>query len=589
MQESEIGFHEIEWPAPDTAVAGPVVWLRGWVVGKPGYDFTDIRVVSPGGIHLGVLGLPRPDLATHFKSTRRWLPSEFVVGVPATATGRTEYSIQAMDEYGNWHRLRNLAVQVNSTRETSPRVDGHVTLQPGGSVTSRTPHLPFHGHLDLPRTGAVPHFGRIAVFGWLLHETQTIRAVFATVNGLVFNTLESGLTDESLAGKLPQHQNARHARLRGEVDVPPTVTSPACLRVYAELADGTVTLCFAQRITVGPAPLTFERTPTILSDAPRKKLTDLPSGRPRRLLIATKTLQPDEGTLRALDVVRHLKASNRWAVRLLVSEDGPLREAFEAAECAVQIVDPARYFAARDETAIDRTLSTLERQIWWRHLDAIAIFDRSCTWAERLAQRKNLPVFADPADDLLWFSSEPIFSADAKAPLSAPIRGLSEHGAGVLLHAADQLARRHGKSTAARKIILTDVRDATEERLFKADVCLTSGIGLDVGPPLTTIAAAVCPAFASHPHRALLSAAAVGVPLITTPTPALSWVFGPNEMNFVSPGNPLALAHAIADLLANPAANERRAAAAARLTVANFAPARQLARWQELLESAVAG
>jgi len=589
MQESEIGFHEIEWPAPDTAVAGPLVWLRGWVVGKPGYDFTDVRVVSPAGIHLAVLGLPRPDLAAHFKSARRWLPSEFVVGVPATVTGRTEYSIEAMDEYGNWHRLRNLAVQVNSAGENSPRIEGHVILQPGESATGRTPHLPFHGHLDLPEAGAPMRFGRVAVFGWLLHETQTIRSVFATVNGLVFNTLESGLTDESLAIKLPQHQNARHARLRGEVDVPPTVASPACLRVYAELADGTVALCFAQRIAIGTAPFTPDRIPAIPLDASGKKLPALPSGRPRRLLIATKTLQPDEGTLRALDVVRHLIASNRWAVRLVVSEDGPLHSAFEAAECAVQIIDPAAYFAARDETAIDRTLSTLERQIWWRHLDAVAIFDSSCTWAERLAQRKRLPVFADPADDLLWFSPEPIFSADAKAPLSAPIRGLSDHGAGVLLHAADQLTRRHGKSIATRKIILTDVRNTTEERLFKADARLATGIGPDIRPPFAATAAIVCPAFAGHPHRALLSAAAAGVPLITTPTPALTRVFGPNDVNFVSPGNPLALAHAIADLLANPSTNERRAAAAARITEANFAPARQLARWQELLESVVAG
>ncbi len=40
-------------------LAGPVAWLRGWIVGKSGHDFTDVRVRHGGGTHLGVLGLPR--------------------------------------------------------------------------------------------------------------------------------------------------------------------------------------------------------------------------------------------------------------------------------------------------------------------------------------------------------------------------------------------------------------------------------------------------------------------------------------------------------------------------------------------------
>jgi hypothetical protein len=588
MRESETFFHQIEWPGPGARVTGPVVWVRGWVIGKPGYDFVDIRIVSSAGIHLGVLGLPRMDLAQHFKSARSWLPAEFVVGVPASANRAEQYSIEAMDDSGNWHPLEQLSIQVATDGAPSPRIEGALVTGPDGSSTRRTPHLPYHGHLDEPGSTAPIRFGRVALFGWLLHETQPLRSVFATIDGLVFNHLEFGLTDESLAAKLPRLKSAGHARLRGEVDLPPTIFKAGCLRVYAELADGSVALCFAQRIA-GQASTVITGTKTPAAPAIQvKKPVELPSGRPRRLLIATKTLQPDEATLRALDVARHLMASVRWAVRLVVSEDGPLHDAFETAGCSVQIVDPAGYFAAKDDTSTHAALATLGRQIWWAHLNAVAIFGSDSAWAERLAQQKKLPVITDPADELLWFSAEPIFAFDAQAPMSAPIRGQAIHGANTMLHAADQLARRHRKALGSQKILLTDVRDSGDERLFQNDLSFSTDPILAIALPSRRVAAVVCPAFGDHPHRALVSAAAIDVPVITTPSPALSAAFGPNEMQFVAPGNPLALAHAIADVVANPAAAERRAAAAARIALANFAPARQLARWQELLESVVA-
>src|SRR5206468_2184842 len=137
--------------------------------------------------------------------------------------------------------------------------------------------------------------------------------------------------------------------------IPPTIASPACLRIYAELSDGTVELCFAQRLQLETTFAAGPAVPPYQNPAATRRgrtLAALPSGRPRRLLIATKTLQPDDATLRALDVVRHLIASHQWAVRLVVSEDGPLRDAFEMAGCPVQMIDPADYFAAKDEAGV---------------------------------------------------------------------------------------------------------------------------------------------------------------------------------------------------------------------------------------------
>ena len=85
MRESAVCFHNLEWPPDGARLAGPVVWLRGWIVGQPGHDFIDIRVRdAAGAVHLGVLGLPRVDLAAHFKAARPWLPAEFILGAPVS-------------------------------------------------------------------------------------------------------------------------------------------------------------------------------------------------------------------------------------------------------------------------------------------------------------------------------------------------------------------------------------------------------------------------------------------------------------------------------------------------------------------------
>ena len=250
MQESTRGFHQLEWPAPGARLAGPVVWLRGWVVGKPGHDFTDVRVRHGGGTHLGVLGLPRVDLAAHFQSGRAWLPAEFILGVPL-ADGPATLTLEVMDAEGGWQELQQFALIVAPDGSPAPQVEGRIETSPDGTWTVRDAHHPFHGHLDAPGPAPRLQHGRAMVFGWLLDETRPIAGVLATTDTLVFNHLAHSLSDDSLAAKV-RHPGAREARLRGEVDFPATLFPPACLRVYAISADGSVHLCFAQRLT--PAP-----------------------------------------------------------------------------------------------------------------------------------------------------------------------------------------------------------------------------------------------------------------------------------------------------------------------------------------------
>jgi glycosyltransferase involved in cell wall biosynthesis len=383
-----------------------------------------------------------------------------------------------------------------------------------------------------------------------------------------------------------------------------------CLRVYAQLADGSVHLCFARRLEAGrgEGPAGSNVGASLLATTLTKNrdqirsfnsgnmaarepifLPPFASGRPRRLLLVVRTLQPDDGTLRALDAVRFLTVQNRWVPRLVAAEDGPLHRDFEDAGCPVQLVNPEDYYAATEPAAAETALVALGRAIWWRHLDVVAVFDPAGTWAEKLAHMRGIPTFSDPGDSVAWFAPKLALTSEPGAGFVAPIRGQSHQGAWILLQAAAHLARHHSALLAGRGILVTDVRDTPEEVLFQADLALatTSAISPKASPP--TAAAMICPAFAGHPHRQLLSALAAGVPLITTPTPLLSASLGSNEMTVIPPGNPLALAHAMADILANPAAARRRAEAARRIVLARHAPDRQLQRWLELLAETVRG
>lgn len=564
----------LEWPPPGARVAGPIVWLRGWVVGHAGCEFVDVRARNATGIFLGVLGLPRVDLAAHFAPPRRWLPAEFVVAVPAP-DGPCRVQLEAQDAHGNWLELHSVEFIVAADGAANPRTEGKFVPAPGGGSVERVPHLPMHGHLDDPEDGAPISDGVLPVFGWFVHEQRKIVRVTATFDARVFTALASGLTDDALAAKVPQLPAARHGRVRGHVPYFATYPTTACLRLYVELDDGSVQLALARRLAPTPA------TPApAVPSAPlaQVELPALPSGRPRRLLLVLRTLRPDDAARRALDVVRWFAAGGRWVARAISAEDGPLTASLEAANCPVQQVDLRAFSKARG-VAADAELATLDRGIWWRHLDAVAVFDETSEWIAPLARQHGLPIFRDPSEELLWHAPDERMAFDASAPLVAPIRGAARHGAPTLLALA-------ADSGADFEVAVTDVREDEEEQLFRASLRDPASVRVADAPP--SCSAIVCPAWRDHPTHTLLTAIASGVPIITTPTAPLATTFRAGELVFIPPGNPLALRHAIDDLRARPEAALRRAAAAQRLVWGQHAPARQLPRWCAALEAAVA-
>jgi len=563
----------LEWPAPGARVAGPVVWLRGWVVGHAGCDFVDVRARTASGVFLGVLGLPRTDLAAHFAPTRRWLPAEFIVAV-AAADGDCHIELEAQDQHGRWHALPSLAVTVAPDGAASPRVEGKFLPHPGGGSAERVPHLPLHGHLDDPEDGAAIRDGVLPVFGWFVHDEQRVARVSATFDTRTFSVLASGLTDDALAQKVPHLPAARHGRVRGTVPYFSTYADRACLRVYVELSDGSVQLALARRL----APCAESAPPPTATRAlPQAMLPAHPSGRPRRLLVVLRTLRPNDATLRALDVVSWLAASGRWVARAVAAEDGPLDPRFDAAGCSVQQLD-LRALTAAQGAAAEAELARLDRTIWWRHLDALALFDETTDWIIPLARRHGLPVFRDPADLLAWHPPTERLLFDAAAPARAPIRGQARHGGWTLLASGIENPR-------GTPVVLTDLREDEDEQLLRDSLCAVPTVRAEA--ETTACSALICPAWRDHPLRTLLAAAVSGVPVITTPAAPLATTFSHGEFALVPPGNPLALAHALADLQANPAAAQRRAEAARRVATAHHDPAVLLPRWCAALEATV--
>ncbi len=77
MIETPHAFFALESPAPgESPPAGRVV-ARGWLVAKPGNHFVDLRArVGQRMIH-GTYGLPRRDLASHFRTRESHLLAAF--------------------------------------------------------------------------------------------------------------------------------------------------------------------------------------------------------------------------------------------------------------------------------------------------------------------------------------------------------------------------------------------------------------------------------------------------------------------------------------------------------------------------------
>ena len=113
MHETAISHFFLEYPAPDQPVPAGRQTLRGWLVAKPGHYFVDLRVRTPHGVRLAVIGHPRQDLAQFFGASTPWLLAGFEHTVELDP-GETLLEFEAADLAGMWSPVARVAVKAVS-------------------------------------------------------------------------------------------------------------------------------------------------------------------------------------------------------------------------------------------------------------------------------------------------------------------------------------------------------------------------------------------------------------------------------------------------------------------------------------------
>ncbi len=417
--------------------------LRGWVWPKPGGLFVDVRARVGERIFPGVHGFPRADLAAHFATGRQCALAEFQIAVEFAA-GSADVVLEVLEIEGRWSTFQTVSCQISAAtppadvampsgplrwheygralqillreqRRQPWRQLSDLALELVAEIPYprdlRHPHLPFRGHLDEPAAVTGCSFGRTAVLGYLFHETQTIKRVLATFDLQAWQTVEHGQPSPGPAGYYPQFANAGTSGLFGLIDVPAQLPNPVCLRLYAELADGSLHLCSVQRSrlftsdeekTPYPPPSTagFAATHAALKSAVsahgievvddeemRRELTRIEAdfrarspGRvpqeagigatlkpaplnssaplPRRMLLVTHSLDLEGAPLFLVDYAGHLQRSG-VSLTLLSPTDGPLRERFETLGARVELVGAAAIFAVSSASAARKSIADL--------------------------------------------------------------------------------------------------------------------------------------------------------------------------------------------------------------------------------------
>ncbi|HEX2861404.1 MAG TPA: hypothetical protein VHN79_07180, partial [Lacunisphaera sp.] len=61
MNENDSYIFDVELPTT-WVFSGEPVWISGWFLSKTEAYFSDLRAVTGGAVHLGILGIPRPEI-----------------------------------------------------------------------------------------------------------------------------------------------------------------------------------------------------------------------------------------------------------------------------------------------------------------------------------------------------------------------------------------------------------------------------------------------------------------------------------------------------------------------------------------------
>jgi glycosyltransferase involved in cell wall biosynthesis len=462
MHEIVPAFLHFDPPFPGL-VGGTI--LQGWLAPKPGHHYADVRARVGDRYFPGIYGIPREDLAQFFKSPRRHLLAGFSVTMTLPA-GRHRVEFEALAIAGRWEHLGGLDWDVTAqealpddVERTPLNADGmgealRIVLRRLGqgegdatavarAVVAATParhHLqhpprPFHGHLDQPRTWERSLFGRLPISGWVYHEGQRIRRVLATADLQAVQEMRLGRETDFLGARSGNSPLATHCGYDGFLDLPAQLPAPVCVRVYAELADGSWHLgsvarfaqtdheflklaygrfsplvfwrawrALAAAITAGGWPLPEGRGPVIRqvwreysAQAPRRRtLAPLPvtaarAATPARVHLITHNLNREGAPLFLLEYARHLRGELGVELAVTSAGDGPLRAEFAALGGTVRVVDAAPLTRARTAADMRAGLDRLAGEVPLADASLVVANTLSAWWGIPLAHRAGRP------------------------------------------------------------------------------------------------------------------------------------------------------------------------------------------------------
>lgn len=469
MQETPDAYFHLDHPAMGAAVPAGDVVIRGWAAGRGGVPLVDIRLTTGGTTFSAIHGFPRVDLAQFFKLRDPFFPGGFEATL-SLPPGEHEVVFEGLTLGGEWRRLNTIRLVVQGEAGAPPPPPAHPVVQPhefaralqctlrraatlpvaeAAAATAaelpnpaalRYPHQPFHGHLHQPALLERILFGRLRLAGWLFHETATIRRVAATVDLQIWQDLRRGGDLPYVTEQFPQIPAARDCAISGLIDVPAQLPMPLCIRVYAELTDGTWHLCQVQRTSVWDqeqekAPfaafsrVTFARAVLALRRACRDRGFAIPLNRalgdgirgvyeeyrtralpapisppsppesavepaealaPRHVVLITHNLAYEGAPLFLLELARNL-ARRGTALHVISAQPGPLESLFKSLRATVQVVDTEPLQRAKSAAELAAALGTLAGEVSLAETELVIANTLSCYWGVHLAKRARRP------------------------------------------------------------------------------------------------------------------------------------------------------------------------------------------------------
>lgn len=227
MNENDSYIFDVELP-DRWLFSGEQTWISGWFLAKNGAIFSDIRAVTGGVTHLGILGLPRPEIESRHRGQEGLPHAGFVLRV-RPPLGAKEIRIELLDAGGHWTEIWRHTITVlwgpRRGGKLNPgivpdqlqkllqalRAEPAVSLEPVArrlAIESAVvpldtlPNPPFFGALEKPLLTGGSQFGKVSVEGWIIHQEQRIKRLIASTHPLVEVEMDYGARERLDAGEM---------------------------------------------------------------------------------------------------------------------------------------------------------------------------------------------------------------------------------------------------------------------------------------------------------------------------------------------------------------------------------------------------